>query len=519
MGRSAPLGLGLAAAVILVPSSAAAAIIHVTPADSYAKIEAANPGDEVVIAPGTYAFRVYLTKTASATSPILIHAEDPANPPVWDLGTTLVEDAPGSYGAGDRGRGCWQISGGTGYVIEDIVFTHCRNAQADSAGIRYYEGASVIIRDCIFRDNDNGLTGGTQDSTATVEYCEFDHNGNGAAPSSAPTHNMYIYGGVFTLRYSWAHDALQGQNFHVRARQATLEYNWFARAASYAGDLMTSDDYAGGSTYAQSMVLRGNVFLQGTTQANTGQIFVLYNDTQASGLTLSAHVLYNTLVGAGAHAAFVHLSNADGTLMTAEVDDNVVSGTNAPVLVEDPTHGTVTGTHNWMMSGVGTGPLTGTVYGASAGFVDPASENFHLAPGSPCIGAASSSGLSDLPTAEYWQDEKVTRMFRARATVNDIGAFESTTTGPPQGPGADGGGGPGGDAGGVDAADGGDATVPGADAAATSGDDGGANGASPGGSSGCGCEVPAGAAPHGGAVGVAASLLLGMVRRRRRPVG
>src|SRR6266576_6113368 len=80
-----------------------AAVINVTPSDSYTKIESANPGDEVVIAPGTYAFRVYLTRQAGATNPIIIRAQDPANPPVWDFGNTLVENAPGSYTAGDRG--------------------------------------------------------------------------------------------------------------------------------------------------------------------------------------------------------------------------------------------------------------------------------------------------------------------------------------------------------------------------------------------------------------------------------
>ena len=316
-----------AVAVVLAPSTALAAVIQVGPGDTYAKIEGAQPGDEVVIAPGTYAFRVYLTQAGTASAPITIHAQDPTNPPVWDMGSTLVENAPGSYGGGDKGRGCWQISGGTNYVIESIVFKDCRTSTFDSAGIRYYEGASVTVRDCVFQDNDNGMTGGTQNSTAVVEYCEFDHNGNLAASSSAPTHNLYIYGGTFTLRYSWVHDPVQGQNFHVRAQQATLESNWFARALSYEGDLMTDDDYAGGSTFTQSIVLRGNVFLEGSTQSNDGQMFVLYNDTQASGLTLHAHLLYNTFVGDGNHTAFLHLSNADGTPMSAELDDNVVSGT------------------------------------------------------------------------------------------------------------------------------------------------------------------------------------------------
>src|SRR5437879_2780550 len=54
-----------------------AAVINVTPTDSYTKIEAAQAGDEVIIAPGTYTFRVHLTAKAPASNPINIHALDP----------------------------------------------------------------------------------------------------------------------------------------------------------------------------------------------------------------------------------------------------------------------------------------------------------------------------------------------------------------------------------------------------------------------------------------------------------
>src|SRR4051812_34152754 len=157
---------------------AAAATINVAPGDSYAKIEAAGPGDEVVIAPGTYTFRVHLTKAAPAAQPIVIRAQDPSRPPVWDLSSTLVENAPGSYTAGDRGRGCWQLSGATNVHISGLVISGCHNAGANSAGMRYYNGATgIVLSDVVFRDNDNGLTGGTQDSEITVQFCEFDRNG------------------------------------------------------------------------------------------------------------------------------------------------------------------------------------------------------------------------------------------------------------------------------------------------------------------------------------------------------
>jgi len=50
----------LGCVLVSLASPARGATIEVTPADSFAKIEAAKPGDEVIIDPGTYKFRVYL---------------------------------------------------------------------------------------------------------------------------------------------------------------------------------------------------------------------------------------------------------------------------------------------------------------------------------------------------------------------------------------------------------------------------------------------------------------------------
>src|SRR5215468_8900691 len=99
------LALALATAALALPGSAA--LISVTTNDNYTKIESAQSGDEVVISPGTYAFRVYLTK--AATNTITIRALDSNNPPAWDFGTNLLDNAPGSYTAGDKARGGWQF--------------------------------------------------------------------------------------------------------------------------------------------------------------------------------------------------------------------------------------------------------------------------------------------------------------------------------------------------------------------------------------------------------------------------
>jgi hypothetical protein len=418
--------LPVLAALAVAPPLARAAIVEVGPGDGWAKLEAAAPGDEVVIAPGTYRFRVHLTRQAPADRPIVIRAADPARPPVWDLSGTLVEDAPGSYGAPDRGRGCWQIAGGTNYRISGIVFTGCRNASRNAAGLRYYAGArGIVLRDCVFRENDNGLTGGTGASEVTVEHSEFDRNGNLLA--SAPTHNVYVYGGTFTMRHSYLHDPVQGQNLHLRARTGVVEYSLVVRARSYAIDLMTDDDLTAGAR--QTLLLRGNVIVQGDTQQNGSQIVAVYNDAGLAGMTMDVSLVNNTFAGNGGRAALVHLSNADGTRMSASLWNNLVAGTTrGPVLVQDAARATVTGARNGLPAGVPAGALADSVVLASPGFASPAAGDYTLAPGSGAIGAAGPA--PDLPDREYFRDEVVTRRWRPRATVRDLGAFESTTTGP-----------------------------------------------------------------------------------------
>ncbi len=419
-------------AICLAASQSGAATITVTTNDSYAKIESAQAGDEVVISPGIYAFRVYLTK--AATNTITIRALDPANPPIWDFGPVLLDNAPGSYTAGDKARGAWQFSGANNYSISGVVFRNCRNLAKNAGAIRYYNGTTnLYIKNCLFAFNDNGMTGGTQDSQATVEFCEFSTNGNPAASLSAPTHNIYIYGGYLALRYCFLHDSAQGQNFHIRCRDVTLEYNWFARANNYDGDLMSDDDFTGSGPYSQTMILRGNLFLQNPLPGNHSQAIAMFNDNGTTNLTLNVRAIYNTYAGANTNAAFIHVSNADGTRMNAEISDNIIYGTKTPSLVEDPVHGNVAGGNNWLQTNAVPGLLTNSIQSASPGFRNPAAKDYTLLAGSVCIGAANLS-IYGLPGREYYLNEITNCQWRVRAAARDVGAFESSTTNTPVGP-------------------------------------------------------------------------------------
>jgi hypothetical protein len=198
---------------------------------------------------------------------------------------------------------------------------------------------------------------------------------------------------------------------------------------------MSDDDYdgAGSGPFTQTMTLRGNVIVQSASPNNNGQVVAMYNDESLPNLTLTVRALYNTFVGNGGHAAFIHLSNADATQMNAEESNNIIYGTTMPYLIENTNKATITGFNNWLANNATVGKLIGTVQSASPGFRNSAGKDYTLIAGSVCIGAANTS-VYGLPGREYFQNEATNCQWRVRAAARDIGAFESTSSSNPIGP-------------------------------------------------------------------------------------
>ena len=150
----------------------------------------------------------------------------------------------------------------------------------------------------------------------------------------------------------------------------------------------------------------------------------------SANLTLSIVAVNNTIIAANVQAALVHLSNADGTKMSATLSNNILYQSKTAFLIETASAGTVSGQNNWLPTGTSVGALTGSILGSDPGLAQAAA--WRLAAGSPCIGAAAA--VANPPVTEYYLDESITRMYRARASARDLGAFESTTTGAGIGP-------------------------------------------------------------------------------------
>lgn len=390
-------------------SSPVACDITIVPSSTFAQLEAVSPGQTVCIAPGTYHFRVWLNKAATADHPITIRALDPAQRPVFDYtGWTHgwvdgVPPFPGSYMGNDAYRSAWRVDG-SHYTIDGIIIQNANNAGNpnfdNTAGLRYLNSSHLTVRNCRFFANDMGIQGGG--SNTIIEYSEFDRNGYEGSDQS---HNIYILGGDnFTLRYSYAHDSIGGQNFHIRARNATLAYNWFQNAADYEGDMMTNQaNYDPGITGIQNLLLLGNVFVQNAAPANQTKFITLYNDdSSVAKPTFNLTALWNTFIfndtypyGAGV-IKFSTATLAGGNIVFS---NNVVAGVGATTaraaIITDGGSGALSssGSSNFFLSGFAgqSGNLTASIIAADPKFADPQHSNYSLQTSSLATGLAATS--------------------------------------------------------------------------------------------------------------------------------
>ena len=88
-------------------------------------------------------------------------------------------------------------------TINNFEFSGAQVADHNGAGIRY-ESGNLILNNCYFHDNQDGILAGISDRTLTVNNSEFAYNGNGGGH----THNLYI-GNIasLTINNSYFHDA------------------------------------------------------------------------------------------------------------------------------------------------------------------------------------------------------------------------------------------------------------------------------------------------------------------------
>ena len=384
---SCSLAVCLAGAIFtlaLFPKPSLGATLTVGPGKTYSTVKAAaaaaQDGDVVLIDAGTYLNDVCLWSANNLTFRGV-------------GGGRAYIKATNGVNYGDKGD--WVISG-QNFTAENIEFSGGFSSSTNGAGMRFDISGDITIRNCFFHDNHNGILGGC--GNLLVENSVFEHNGYGDGQS----HNMYVWGNTFTLRYCYSHRANVGHEVKSRFQNNFILYN------------RIMDESDGTSSYAidipdcgRSYII-GNVIEQGPLSQNT--TIISYGAESARNGNQDLYMINNTIVNDASSGNFVYLRS--GT--TAKVMNNIFYGPGT-----NWSGGTVTASNNYFESSRGNG----------AKFVNPGGYDYQLTSASPAliVNAAGLPGLSAtgynlLPTMQYVYDTQGAT--RSALGILDVGAFE-----------------------------------------------------------------------------------------------
>jgi hypothetical protein len=381
-----PIRILAAAALVvaaqLLSGRADARVLRVGPTRAYTTVRAAalatQNGDSVLIDAGTY--------VGDVTS--------------WNATGLYVSAVGGravlrANGAQEGGKGIWVVYGNN-FTAENIEFTGASVPDGNGAGIRNSTSGYLVVRNCYFHDNENGILGGAD--SILIENSIFDHNGLG----DGYTHNMYVWGRSVTVRTTYTHRARIGHNIKTRGQNNFILYNRIMDesdgTASYSIDVPDC-----GRTY-----IIGNVIEQGP---NTDNSTIIAYGAESTLNTQDLYVINNTIVN-NRSAGGNFLSIVGST--PAKIRNNIFYGPGTPW-----SGGSVTASNNYVS----------TAYNNAPAFASPSSFDFHLTSSSPSsiVNAGASPGTSSTgylltPVSEYVYDAQG----RARGTSGslDIGAFE-----------------------------------------------------------------------------------------------
>ena len=377
--------LRLTCACLLASTVATAGTLSVGPGQTYATIAAASAaahdGDIIEIAAGTYHEAV-----SFAANQLTVRGV--GGRPVIDMTGMTISNGKAIF-----------VTDGADITIENLEFTGAAVTDQNGAGIRWEGPGSLTVRGCVFRSNENGILGGGAahpENVALIQNNEFVDNGRG---NVGFTHSVY-FGDADTVTFTgnWSHalwpgGADIGHLFKCRAHHTSVLYN-----------RLTAEDNP--SSYEINIPQGGEAYVIGNLieqKAGGQRIMISFGDgdgTQYTGSKL--YVVANTFVSeAAGNATFIRTTQADAQITAI---DNLLVGPGTLA-----SGGVVT-----MMNNLAT---------TAPGFVDQASYDYHLAPGSPAIDTGGDPGMALAPTSQYVHPAGTETRKVVGATI-DIGAYE-----------------------------------------------------------------------------------------------
>ena len=191
---------------------------------------------------------------------------------------------------------------------------------------------------------------------------------------------------------------------------------------------MSCSQFCGDPPHTQTMLLRGNVIVQGEA-GNQSQLLALFRDENPdTSATMDLTLAYNTIIGTPRGSGRDHfLVNMRNDTVSAYVHlfNNVIHDVGDIGQAHTPgaANWGIDGSNNWVRTGTAASELSATLEGTDPGFANPAALDFTLLSDAAAVGHAE-AGAVEAPDREYFRSEDDAMRWRSRPSADDLGAFE-----------------------------------------------------------------------------------------------
>jgi hypothetical protein len=456
-----PLRWILTAMFLCIGTAAQGTVFEIGPDKPYATPndcpwESLNPGDTVLIywRTNSYLSKWNMHRPGTANAPITVRGVPGPNGelPVIDGNGATQRTALDYY---NQDRCVFKIGAANNsaltpnyIVIENLEvrgarppYTYTTKAGTTggynntSSGIYVEIGDSITIRNCIFRDNANGLFTANRSSNVLVERNYLFDNG---LENLNGQHNSYTESVGITFqfnRYGPLRPTCGGNALKDRSSGTIIRYNWI-EGASRQIDLIESTypQITNAANYHKAWVY-GNYLVKLADSPNRGVIHFGWDTDQVTKLG-PLYLYNNTIISLKTSTT---LLNLDATNAWCDSRNNIIYNTSpgAPLyIIEDM--GRINLTHNWLNTGWVNASPSGANYsvtndsnltGSAPGLVSAAAQNYQLTNTSLCIDAGTNLHPSVLPTYDLLVQYVKHQGDKSRALVEslDLGASEFTT--------------------------------------------------------------------------------------------
>ena len=278
-------------------------------------VKAAENGDVVYIASGTYTPPATSYYKDLKVEKDLHFIGDTNNRPVFVGPTEWIDSKGVSHPAGVY-KGIFSVSRNTA-TFENLIFKGAANTDRNGAGIRATSYGELTVKNCLFKNNNNGVLVDHGHKGVSIYDSEFIGNGEGDGYS----HGVYLHSAKILVENSIFRDTKVGNQIKTLGEFSTTIRNNII------------DDGVGNPSRAIDMTGGGDILIEGNTitrTANADNPRIMYysagrTDREAGDqLIVRNNTIYNS------HPNAVLSVNATDKPITLE--NNTITNTNGGVI-------------------------------------------------------------------------------------------------------------------------------------------------------------------------------------------